>query len=257
MATTSSFSIHRVAQLYRYNAPWLKKQILLYFGVSLVVSALYLLGQNHLWQMAVYALTSMALSVAFILSPLVFAKGGDTRIIERLIPATPAEKFVFHISYLAIFVTLSCYLLPYIAQMISPQPTLGGDFSDIMESAVKSPRIFEYCQYAAMVAGMVTCLYFITAARRGRIVKAIMLSFAVIITFNIITAIATAIEAFKIGMAEAQSGTEEVDPTDITRKVTEAVSQHTTYAWILFAFIALYIIWMLTLTYRALYRKNL
>lgn len=257
MATTSSFSISRVAQLYRYNAPWLKKQILLYLGVSLVVSALYLLGQNHFWQMAVYALTSMALSVAFILSPLVFAKGGDTRIIERLIPATPAEKFVFHISYLLIFVTLSCYLLPFIAKLISPAPVLSGDFADMVGNAMNSPVVFDLCEYGAMAAGMITCLYFITAARRGRVVKAIMLSFAVIITFNIITAIATAIEAFKIGVADAQSGVEEPDPAVIAQKITEAVSQHTTYAWILFGVIALFIIWMLTLTYRALYRKNL
>lgn len=257
MATTTSFSIHRVAQLYSYNAPWLKKQILLYLGVSLVVSALYLLGQNHIWQMAVYALTSMALSVAYILSPLVFAKGGDTRIIERLIPATPAEKFVFHISYLLIFVTLSCYLLPFIAKLISPEPSLGDSLTDIMESAVKTPKIFDYCQYTAMGAGMITCLYFITAARRGRVVKAIILSFTVIITFNIITAIATAIAAFKIGVAEAQSGAEELDPTVVTQKLAVEISNHTTYAWILFAVIAIYIIWMLTLTYRALYRKNL
>ncbi|MDE6549149.1 MAG: hypothetical protein K2L22_09125, partial [Muribaculaceae bacterium] len=69
--------------------------------------------------MGIYSPCRTILLFIFIWAPIVFTKGGDTRIVDRLIPASALEKFLFYMSYLFIVVGLACYLCPWIAEKIS------------------------------------------------------------------------------------------------------------------------------------------
>lgn len=259
MATmASSFSLHRIAQLYSFNGPWLRKQLIGYLSFSVLTALLYIWGDGHSWQGAVSGTCHLALGVMFILSPLVFIKGGDARIVERLIPASAAEKFTFHVSYLVLMIPV-CYLFPWLAEKLcAPEVVVIGDIKVDVEHGLGQPAVFEWIGYLSAFAALMTCLYCVVHARTNRALKGTIFAFVVIIGFSIIGSIFAAMEAFMIGFNEGAMGMEQsVDEAEVVAKVTEALNDHITYTYVLVGIFAAYALLMLGLTYRSLSRRNL
>ncbi len=253
---TAHFSWRRIAMLYQFNAPWIRKQTIIYFLFSLATALAYILISSPTIRMGVYNPCRSIITFMFIWSPIVFTKGGDTRIVDRLIPASALEKFVFYMSYLFIVIGLACYLCPWIAEKITLyQPYIVNEENTANVSAV--PMIYQWSQYLSTVAAMMTSLYFVIAARHNRIVKAYLISVGVSIFLSTLSTFYGVKEAIISGYKEATDNLSRVNETQIAEMVSSALNDHYHFSMFVFALSVGYILLLMWLTYRALYQRNL
>ncbi|MDE6378988.1 MAG: hypothetical protein K2L11_00840 [Muribaculaceae bacterium] len=253
----ASFAWQRVAMLYQYNAPWIKKQTIIYFLFSIVTSLVYLLIPSQTIRMGIYSPCRTILLFMFIWAPIVFTKGGDTRVVDRLIPASALEKLMFYLSYLLIVIGLACYLFPWMAEKISPElyPSEMNDGSTIQSVSV--PLVFEWSTYLSTIAAMLTCFYFVIAAKRNRLVKAYLISIGVSIFLSTINTFYGVKEAIVAGYREAASQGSAASETEITEMVSSALNDHLYFSFFALAINVGLIFLLIFLSYRSLYRSNL
>lgn len=253
---SSSFSWGRVAQLYQFNDPWIRKQSTIYFLFSLAVSILYVLIPSQTLRMAVYSPCCTVLMFMYIWSPIVFTKGGDTRIVDKLIPVSPTEKFVFYMSYLFIVIGLSCYLCPWIAERIAPElyPDMNG--GEMLQNE-PIPIVFKWSTYLSTIAAMLTCFYFVIAAKRNRVVKAYLISIGVSMFLSTLNTFYGVKEAIIAGYKEAASQGDAVNESEISEMVSSALNDHMHFSIFTLAVSLVYILMIMWLSYRSLYRRNI
>ena len=254
---TSSFSWKRVARLYQYNAPWIRKQTTIYFLFSLATALLYLFIPSETVRMTVYSTCNTVLMFMFVWSPVVFSQGGDTRVIDRLIPASPSEKFAFYMSYLFVIIGLACYLCPWFAEMICRilYPGREGGVETI-RTTLKIPVFFEWSQYLSTIAAMMTCFYCVVAVKRDRIMKAYLISIGVLILTSSLNMFYGLKESLVLGLKEA-SGKSQASETEIVEKMYSAMNDHQSFLILCLAVSLMYIFLLMWLSYRSLYRRNL
>lgn len=255
---TSSFSWHRVAQLYQYNAPWLIKQTAIYFLFSLTTAIIFLLTRDYTWQVGLYSTCCTVQSFMFIWSPIIFTKGGDSRIVDRLIPAKPVEKFVFYMSYLLVVMPIACYLLLFVAEKIYLYSgPADGPMNNALEIELLVPTSYKMIQYLATLAAMLTCFYFVIAAKRNRFVKAYLLSIGVLVITSSFPSFFIVKEAFLAGYNEAIGIGPKVSEAEIAGRVFESVTSNNVFLIIGICIIIAYILLIFWSSYRALYRRNI
>ena len=256
-AQTSDFSWRRVVQLYQYNAPWIKKQTIIYYLFSIVTSLLYILIPSQTIRMGIYSPCRTILLFMFIWSPIVFTKGGDTRILDRLIPASALEKLLFYLSYLLIVVGLACYLFPWIAEKITPElyPSDINEGTTLQNERV--PLVFEWSTYLSTIAAMLTCFYFVIAAKRNRLVKAYLISIGVSMFLSTLNTFYGVKEAVVAGYREAASQGSAASEAEIAEMVSSALNDHMHFSIFALAINVGFIILLIFLSYRSLYRSNL
>lgn len=255
---TSSFSWHRVAQLYQYNAPWLSKQTAIYFIFSLTTAIIFLFTRGHAWQVGLYSTCCTVQSFMFIWSPIIFTKGGDSRMVDRLIPASTIEKFVFYMSYLLIVMPISCYLLLFVAEKIYLHTgPADGPMYNALETELLIPTSYKMIEYLATLAAMLTCFYFVIAAKRNRFVKAYLLSIGVLVIISSFPSFFIVKEAFLAGYNEAIGIGPEVSGTEIAGLVNESVMSNNVFLITGICIILAYILMIFWSSYRALYRRNI
>ena len=193
----------------------------------------------------------------FIWAPIVFTKGGDTRIVDRLIPASALEKLLFYMSYLLIVMGLACYLFPWIAEKISaviyPSDMNGG----VTLQNERVPLVFEWSTYLSTIAAMLTCFYFVIAAKHNRLVKAYLISIGVSIFLSTINTFYGVKEAIVAGYREAASQGSAASETEITEMVSSALNDHLHFSFFALAINVGLIFLLIFLSYRSLYRSNL
>ena len=254
----SFFSWHRVVQLYQYNAPWIKKQTAIYFLFSLVTALVYLLIPSQTIRMGIYSPCRTILLFMFIWAPIVFTKGGDTRIVDRLIPASALEKFLFYMSYLFIVVGLACYLCPWIAEKISLEFDLFcTDSNEGISNERYVPGIFEWSNYLSTIAAMMTCFYFVISAQRNRVVKAYLISICVSIFLSTLNTFYGVKEAIISGYKEAAGQGSPANEAEIAEMVSNALNDHMHFSIFALAINIGFILVLMWMSYRSLYRRNL
>ena len=254
----SSFSWHRVAQLYRYNAPWIKKQTIIYFLFSLVTALVYLLIPSQTIRMGIYSPCRTILLFMFIWAPVVFTKGGDTRIVDRLIPASALEKFLFYLSYLFIVIGLACYLCPWIAEKISLEFNhFCADSNESIPNERYVTGIFEWSNYLSTIAAMMTCFYFVISAQRNRVVKAYLISICVSIFLSTLNTFYGVKEAIISGYKEAAGQGSPANEAEIAEMVSNALNDHLHFSIFALAVNIGFILVLMWMSYRSLYRRNL
>lgn len=256
--TSSHFSLHRVAELYRFNAPRLKKQTAIYLSVSVLSAILIFLGHGHLWQMPVYSVFASALSFMFILAPIIFNRGGDCRIIDRLIPATPTEKSFFYLSYVLVVVPAACYV-PYFASQYLYELIYGyAPYESLLpEETISYMKWYAMAQILSSVAAAITCLAIILRAKTSRVPKAVFGAIGVEIFVSAAITFYGSLTAFKIGFEQGTQISGRMSQQEITRVVIDAINAHTPFSIFMFVLIACYIIFMLRMIYTSVYRRNL
>lgn len=116
--SSSGFSFRRVWAYASYYMPRLKWELLIYAGISLICAILCLIPAIDDVQMIFFVGAWTVLPILFYCGPLIFATGPDTRIINRLIPVSAAEKMVFYYTYILIVVPVVVFLLPLISAWI-------------------------------------------------------------------------------------------------------------------------------------------
>ncbi|MDE5813946.1 MAG: hypothetical protein K2H72_06650, partial [Muribaculaceae bacterium] len=254
----TSFAWKRVAMLYQYNAPWIKKQTTIYFLFSLATCLLYLIIPSESMRMSVYGTCSTVLLFMFVWAPVVFTKGGDTRIIDRMIPASPKEKIVFYMSYLLVVVGLACFFCPWMAVRLYHAFYPGKEVAvEAIRSVIKIPRLYEISQYLSTIAAMMTCFYCVVAVRRDRVMKAYLVSTGVYIMASAMNSFYGIKESILWGYKAGVSMEKPADEVEIAEMVYSAMSDHSVFFAICIAISLAYIIMLIWLGYRSLYRKNL
>ncbi len=256
----STFSWHRVGQLYQYNAPWLKKQVAVYFLISLITALVFIFTKSELWRTC-----SMVLNLMFIWSPIIFTQTGDTRILDRLIPASPLEKFIFYMSYLLIVIPIACFLFPTIATNICPgiygsdtQMTRGDTLMTIEYYEQNYlPKTYILIQYLTTFASMLTCFYFVIVGGRNGFVKAYLISILVLIVLSLLPVSFMAKNAFMAGYNEATGLSPAPTNEDIIAWFEPNVNVIETYMSLALCIVSIYVVFILWKSYRALYRINI
>lgn len=255
---TASFSWHRIAMLYQFNAPWLRKQAALYFLFSLAVSIALILIPSHSLRTAIYNPCSTVMFFMFIWAPIVFTKGGDTRIVDRLLPATPIEKFIFYMSYLLIVITFVCYLCPCIADWVVARIYPYNDSDFWVQDRMKSmPDIYICSYYLAPVAAMLTCFYYVVAAKHNRILKAYLMPVVVSIVWSAFNTFYGVKAAVLLGIEGVTKPTDVSNKLEIAEKMSAAMHDHLHFLILCLVVTIGYILALIWFSYRALYRKNM
>ncbi|MDE6291203.1 MAG: hypothetical protein K2M16_06700 [Muribaculaceae bacterium] len=255
---TSSFSWGRVVKLYQFNAPWIMKQTAIYFLFSLAVALLYIFIPSETVRMSIYGTCSTVMMFMFIWAPIVFTKGGDTRIVNRLLPASASEKFVFYMSYLLIVIGFACYFCPWIAEIAFNKfyPGEEGDVETI-KSTLDISSFYLYSQILSTIAAMMTCFYCVVAVRRDRIIKAYLLSICVLFLMSSLNMFYGLKESVVLGIQEATGNRSRASETEIVEKVYSTMGEHMDFMIFCLAISIVYIVILMWLSYRSLYRRNL
>ncbi|MDE5585076.1 MAG: hypothetical protein K2I92_01905 [Muribaculaceae bacterium] len=254
---TSSFSWSRVVMLYQFNAPWLRKQTAIYFFFSLAVSMLYLFIPSDAIRMSLYSTCSTVLLFMYIWAPIVFTKGGDPAI-TRLLPASPSEKFVFYMSYLLVIISLACYFCPSMAEVIFRKLYPGEEGTvETIKSTYDLPIAFAFSQYLSAIAAMITCFYCVVAVRRDRMMKAYLFSICVLFVMSSLNTFYGIKETIVLVFKEALVNENRVNELEMADKVYSAMNSHLVFMSFCMAMSIVYILLLMWLSYRSLYRRNI
>ncbi len=161
-------------------------------------------------------------------------------------------------SYLLIVMPIACYLLLFVAEKIylCVGPA-DGPMYKALETEHYVPATYKMIQYLATLASMLTCFYFIIAAKRNRFVKAYLLSIGVLVIISSYPSFFIVKEAFLAGYNEAIGIGPKVSGTEIAGWVNESVMNNSVFLITGICIVCAYILTVLWSSYRALYRRNL
>ena len=254
----ASFAWQRVAMLYQYNSPWIRKQTTIYFLVSLAASVLYLIIPSETVRMTVYSSSCTVLLFMFIWAPVVFTQGGDTRIIDRMLPASAMEKIVFYMSYLLVVVGLACFFCPWIAGKLY-HLLYRGEAAGVesIESSLYIAKLYEFSQYISTIAAMMTGFYCVVAVKRDRVMKAYLISTLVYILTSSMNTFYGIKESVMLGFNNAIKDSKPINEREIVEMVCSAMNNHLPFLIFCIAVSLVYILLLMWLGYRSLYRRNL
>lgn len=258
--TSSGFSFTRMMELNHYFGPMFGKLLIFYFSASLIFGIVMLLPVNEYLQIADFTLIWATLPYMFAFAPLVMGKRGDSRIIERLLPVSAAEKYVYIMIYFLIVIPIAVYAVPECSLLLYKQiPALQTDaLLGMIELHFGSGSAVLITNVTGAVATTLLCLYVVQHAKSSRMVKGIISVFISqfgIAMMGAVYGMATAFKyGFEDGLAEAAAGTPNYN------KVQEIVNDMMSYSPYMIAMItilALYMLTMFWLNYRQMTKDNL
>lgn len=282
-ADSDGFSIYRVAELASYYRPFCAKQLMVYGIVSLIVAILTLLPMGDIAKVAIFTISWAAIPLLYYLAPIVLAKSGDSRIVERMIPVRASEKFIFYLLYFGVAVPIAVYMLPFISNILYLHlPSIQTKaMTGLVEIQMHNPAVIVVLNSLTALAISLTCLYVILSAKTARIVKAVISAFAVQFGIGLVSAIMGGLMEFKEGLKagyNAEISSKAVELTSRTPHgatyadgvsagmdagfefanaiVTEMIDDHATIIT-LYSVVGIYLLLMICLTYRNLKRANL
>lgn len=215
-AAGDGFSFSRVAALAAYYRPFCAKQLICYGLLSLAFAILTLLPMPDMVKVAIFTICWGAIPILYSLAPIVLAKSGDSRIVERMIPASAAEKFCFYALYFWVAVPIAVYLLPFLANLLYlhiPSIHTKG-MAGLVNLQMHNPAQVLVLNCMTSLAISLTCLYVILSAKSARIVKAVILAFAVQFGFGLFAGILGGFVGFNEGFKDGLNG-------EMERKMTE------------------------------------
>ncbi len=258
---TSRFSWGRVWQLALFYRSSFLRQLALYGALSLLCAILTLLPLNGYLQVGIFTVSWIALQFCYDLGPIVLCKSGDARIVERLIPAAAAEKLALRLIYFLAVTAIAVFLLPEAALLIyRAWPAIQtSELMMLVDIRFNNPISLRILNLFGAIATVLTCLYFVTKPRTGRFVK----GFVSVIVFQIILgtvgAIYGIIFALKKGFEDGYAGKEPdpCSPAELSTQAVESLTANHSFTWGLSIALAIYIVIMVRLNYKALKHSNL
>lgn len=257
-----TFSWNRVGQLANYYSPVIKRQVICYLAISALFSALVLLPLPGVGQVGLFTICWTALPLLFELAPIAFAKSGDTRVIDRMVPAKASEKFVFFILYTLVIIPLCVYVLPEGALLLYTEiPSLQTSLmTHYIDMHFGNPPLIVTLNILGAAGGTLTCLFVINYARTSRVLKAVISMFAVQFAVATMGAIYGLTEVFSMGFKAGYNGdppASQEEQQRIAKEIIEHFSEANPYLWTVVGIMAAYTALMLWLNYRTLRRRNL
>lgn len=251
----SGARISRLAWFYR---PIFGRQLLIYFCSSLLFAILTLLPFPQYIQLGLFSMSWTAMGIMVQLAPVVLAKSGDSRVIERLLPASAFEKLTLFLGYFFIVIPLAVYLLPELSLFIYKAiPAVHTEKMDLMVDLRQSnPPVIILMNVVNVLAVIITCLYVVLRAKRNRVLWGILSVFICNIILGALGAIYGLATLFRSGFYSRVENAA-VDPNEMAKEVLVILSDNIPITVLLILLAAAYLVVMITLTYRQLKRSNL
>lgn len=200
----------------------------------------------------------MIIPFLFMLSPLVFARNGDARMVECQLPVNATEKFVSFALYLLIVIPLLVFVLPEFALWLYTKiPSLQNDLMmSLLNLRWKFAPGLAFLNILTSTSGVLTCLCVVLRAKSNRILKAVAAVFVVEFSVGLIGGI--------YGMYSAIRGNySEVAPYDFNKAVDFRIHESVMgvgEAWGFQLAVAIimvaYIIWIIRTIYKTLRRGD-
>lgn len=258
IAASDAFSWKRVLMVGRFYGPALKKQLLIYAAATLIFFILSLMPFPAPVQIGVFSMIWTALGFMTELSPIVLAKSGDSRVIERLLPASAAEKYVFYLIYFLVIIPIVVYTLPKLAlYLYALIPAIQHkEMLLVIDIQQKNPLLNVIMNSFSTLAGTVTCLLVVLSVKHNRTLMGILSVFAVMIGAGIIGAIYGMTQVFYAGYIDGLEGRRGVGPRT-AEEILGMIDQtpgFTIAVTCLFAAYCFYILWRV---YKTVKSKNL
>lgn len=204
----SRFSQSGFRAFAQYNYPLLRWQIIFYLLISLCCGTLILLPVGDVAQVSIFTVTWSALPLMFVFSPLVFARNGDSRKVERQIPVSAGEKLAFYLIYLCIVVGVSVYAIPELCLWLYTKiPSVQTEsIMDLLKIRYSTYAMLTCSNIMSVFAALMTCLCVVLRARSNRIIKAVISVFGFQIVIGLMGAFYGAYIALTSGIADGMSG---------------------------------------------------
>lgn len=243
-SSSQRFSWKRVRRFAAWNMLKIKKQLLWYPLVALLSSILLLLPLNEKAQFGVTTMVWGIIPFLAYLAPLVFAMGGDGRIIMRMIPARPGEKLTFYLGYIFIVVPVLIYTLPLLAELLYMQipsiqtPEIMKLQSMRFSLGIGWPVIINLISAIGVIT---TCFYFVMRCRSNRIINGIISVVVILAISGLIGAIYGITAAFRLGFADGATGAPIKNEDEIIRELMQEMTSMTGLTTVFFAFYILYL----------------
>lgn len=255
------FSWLRVSELTAYYKPLLSGQVLIYAGISLFLAVLILLPVGDIAQIFFLAITWTIIPYMFQFAPLVFAKGGDARLIERMIPATAAEKMTFLLIYLLVVIGAVVYALPEFSLWLYTKiPAIQNEkmliFVNLRLSNSEGVVIMNSL---SVTAAMLTCLYMVLRARSNRIIKGIVSVFAVQFSLAFLGGLYGIRTAFQKGFEDGMANRLPMGmnlSVEQIRSISADFSVNNGFVIFVICLLACYSLYMVWLNYRVFRKGN-
>ncbi|MDE6577206.1 MAG: hypothetical protein K2K58_03440, partial [Muribaculaceae bacterium] len=209
---SDSFSFRRVAEIFAYYSPTIRRQLLIYLAVSILFGILLLIPGSDNVRCGFFSLVWAILQWMWYLSPLSMAGKGKSGIVDRLLPVKASEKLTFFIIYFVVIIPLVAFTLPICAEL-SIVDSLGPEmphFKSLLNLQLHSSWIIKVINILGGITSSLVCLYVILRVRHNKMISGILASFAVQIVLGILGAIYAgyemAAEAFKKGFEDGLAG---------------------------------------------------
>lgn len=260
-ASRGGFSFSRVWDFASYYWPRLKWQIWIYLIVSVVCGGLILIPAPEAVQTGLRVAIWTLLPTMYFCAPLICAKGTDSRIVDRLVPANAAEKMFFFYFYFIIVVGAATFLIPYFAACIycnweAIQTPGGLELYDL--KFFKTNLGLVLINWIGTVLSTVICFYVVEVVKHNRLLWGIVAVIASNTFVGLLGGILGAILAFKIGLEDGLKDCDsEPDIQNLTERVLEQIGAMDWMTSVVLAVLVVCLIVTAVLTYRTLKRRNL
>ena len=257
---SSGFSISRVWQFALYSLPGLKWQLIIYAIVSVVCGAICLIPAKETIQIGLFVAGWTALPLMYYCAPLIFAKGADTRIVNRLIPVSTAERFCFYYIYMLVVLPIIIYFIPLLCSNIYMHwPAVQTpEMMTLYEMKFNSLGVLSLINLFGAIFVIELCFLCVEYARHNRILWGIVGVICANTVIGFLGAILGGIEAFKAGMQDGFNGKKPADNVDqVVERVMERITHADAVSITIMGVIIVMAIATAVLTYRTLKKRNL
>ena len=254
----NGFSLHRLAAFASYYFPQLKRQIFAYLLISILLSALIFVSNKYEVQMALYSVTWSVLGILCLCAPLIFAKKGNSRVIERLIPVSAAEKTVFYFLYLLVAIPVILFLAPSVAMyiLIHNPGLISDQLNEILKLSDLISESSRLTNVVSSVGAIATCFYFVMRARHNRMLVGIVSIIVLEIVCGIIGAFIGGYTVLKVGFDDGFNN-RAPDPDRLIEIMTDAMSIHNPLMLGYMAIFTILSVTMIAMSYRLIKSQNL
>lgn len=263
--SSSRFSLRRVWAFAEYYMPRLKGELLIYAAISLICALLCLIPTDSDTQATLFVGVWTILPILYYCGPLIFAKGADTRILERLIPVSAAEKMCFYYVYILIVIPVVVFLLPLCASWIYLSvPSIQTD--GVMKLYETKFGFWGIVWLINLLGGIfiaMVCLWSVEFFKQNRMMMGIVgvITANIIIGFlGIVLGVAAAWKGFKMGFYDGLNGIEQ-DSEKCTEMLVQSVMEdlNTVHPLSIAVVVSIIILIGITAwsTYRSLRSRNL
>ena len=213
--------------------------------------------------MGIAVTVSALLPLLVYCGPLIFAKGSDTRIIDRLLPVSAAERLTFYYVYTLIVVPVIVLGPLFLANWIYLQiPAIQNEgLVSLYEMKFHTFGMINVINIIGIAFTIMTCLLCVEYARHNRILWGVVSIIITNMIIGIIGGVLGGLAAFKQGLADGMAGKSEAEieshVESLTSNVINDLNTVNTPSIVALCVLCAGVIFVGWFTYRTIKKRNL